>query len=120
MPIDELHLSFNREQENLANRIKEDIRTVSPGTTVILDIIQLKAPWDFEEVYEKFFDYAKSPCFHEEHTRCYIHMTTSSHVEQICLFLLAESRHLAAQLIQPPPRMLRLPRKGFQRGAYGH
>lgn len=104
LPIDELHLIFNREYANLAERVKSDIASVSPETNVVFDIIQLKDPWDFEEVYEKFYDYAKSPCFHDEKTRYYIHMTTGSHVEQICLFLLAESRHLAAKLIQTTPK----------------
>ena len=104
LPIDELHLIFNSEYRNLAERIKADIKSVSPETKVVFDIIELKNPWDFEEVYEKFYDYAKSPCFHEEKTRYYIHMSTGSHVEQICLFLLAESRHLPAKLVQTTPK----------------
>lgn len=104
LPIDELHLIFNLEHLPLANRIKADIASVSPETNVIFDILQLKNPWDFEEVYEKFYDYSKSPCFHEENTDYYIHMTTGSHVEQICLFLLAESRHFPAKLIQTTPK----------------
>ena len=104
LPIDELHLIFNKEHTSLANRVKADIRSVSPETKVIFDIIQLKDPWDFEEVYEKFYDFAKRPCFHEEKTHYYIHMSTGSHVEQICLFLLAESRHLPAKLVQTTPK----------------
>ena len=104
LPINELHLIFNKEHTSLAERVKADIRSVSPETKVIFDIIQLKDPWDFEEVYEKFYDFAKRPCFHEEKTRYYIHMSTGSHVEQICLFLLAESRHLPAKLVQTTPK----------------
>ena len=104
LPIDELHLILNKEYMPLAERIKADIRSVSPETKVIFDIIQLKDPWDFEEVYGKFYDYSKSPCFHKEQTNYYIHMSTGSHVEQICLFLLAESRHLAAKLVQTTPK----------------
>ena len=104
LPIDELHLIFNKEHTSLANRVKADIRSVSPETKVVFDIIQLKDPWDFEEVYEKFYDFAKRPCFHEEKTHYYIHMSTGSHVEQICLFLLAESRHLPAKLVQTTPK----------------
>ncbi len=104
LPIDELHLIFNKEHSRLAERIKADIKSVSPETTVVFDIINLKDPWDFEEVYEKFYDYSKSPCFHEEKTHYYIHISTGSHVEQICLFLLAESRHLPAKLIQTSPK----------------
>ena len=104
LPIDELHLILNKEFMPLAERVKADIKSVSPETKVIFDIVQLKDPWDFEEVYGKFYDYAKSPCFHKEKTNYYIHISTGSHVEQICLFLLAESRHLAAKLVQTTPK----------------
>ena len=104
LPINELHLIFNKEFTNLAERVKADIKSVSPETKVIFDIIELNDPWDFEEVYSKFYAYSKQPCFHEERTAYYIHMSTGSHVEQICLFLLAESRHLAAKLVQTTPK----------------
>jgi transcriptional regulatory protein RtcR len=104
LPIDELHLILNKEFLPLAERVSADIKSVSPRTKVVFDIIQLKDPWDFEEVYGKFYDYAKSPCFHKERTNYYIHISTGSHVEQICLFLLAESRHLAAKLVQTTPK----------------
>ena len=104
LPIDELHLIFDSAYRNLAERITADIKSVSPETKVVFDVIELKDPWDFEEVYEKFYDYSKKPCFHEERTHYYVHMSTGSHVEQICLFLLAESRHLPAKLIQTTPK----------------
>lgn len=104
LPIDELHLIFNKAYTNLAERIKADIKSVSPETNVVFDIIELNDPWDFEEVYAKFYDYAKSPAFHEEKTNYYIHISTGSHVEQICLFLLAESRHLSGKLVQTSPK----------------
>ena len=104
LPIDELHLIFNKEYQQLAERVKADIKSVSPETKVIFDIIQLKDPWDFEEVYGKFYDYSKSPCFHEEKTSYYIHISTGSHVEKICLFLLVESHHLNAKIVQSSPK----------------
>ena len=102
--IDELHLILNAEFIPLAEQVRADIATVSPETNVVFDIVELTDPWDFEEVYGKFYDYAKKPCFHEETTSYYIHITTGSHVEQICLFLLAESHHLRAKLVQTSPR----------------
>ncbi len=104
LPIDELHLILNKEYMSLAERVKTDIESVSPETKVVFDIIQLKDPWDFEEVYGKFYDYAKSPCFHKEKTNYYIHISTGSHVEQICLFLLVESHHLSAKIVQTSPK----------------
>lgn len=104
LPIDELHLILDKEFLPLAERVKADINSVSPETNVIFDIVNLKDPWDFEEVYAKFYDYAKAPCFHEEKTNYFIHISTGSHVEQICLFLLAESHHLPGKLVQTSPK----------------
>ena len=104
LPIDELHIIYNKAYKDLAERIKADIRSVSPETKVVLDNIELKDPWDFEEVYSKFYDYSKSPCFHEEKTSYYIHISTGSHVEKICLFLLVESHHLNAKIVQSSPK----------------
>ncbi|MBR4170784.1 MAG: RNA repair transcriptional activator RtcR [Kiritimatiellae bacterium] len=104
LPIDELHLIFNEAFMSLAERIRADIKLVSPKTTVIFDIIELVNPWDFEEVFEKFYDYIQSRCFHDDKRQYYIHMSTGSHVEQICLFLLAESHCIRAKLVQTTPK----------------
>ena len=40
LPIDELHLIFNKAYTNLAERIKADIKSVSPETNVVFDIIE--------------------------------------------------------------------------------
>lgn len=103
-PVDELHLILGKAFQSLGTRIKEDIATVSPRTKVVFDFIELKDPWDIEEVYEKFYDYARRPCFHEEATRYYVHISTGSHVEKICLFLLTESRHIPGKLVQSSPK----------------
>ena len=104
LPIDELHIIYNKAYRDLADRIKADIKTVSPDTKVVLDNIELKDPWDFEEVYSKFYDYLKLPCFHEDKTSYYIHISTGTHVEKICLFLLVESHHLNAKIVQSSPK----------------
>lgn len=103
LPINELHLIFDKDFLSLAKRIKDDIAEVSPKTTVIFDIVNLNDPWDFEEVYAKFYDYSKNECFRDETADYYIHISTGSHVEQICLFILAESHHLPGKLIQTIP-----------------
>lgn len=115
--IDELHLVCAPMHGRLVEQLKADIGQVSPGTTVAIDFIDLKAPWDFEEVYGKFYDYAQGKCFHEEQTQYYVHITTGSHVEQICLFLLAESRHLPGKLLQTSPGRGRA--QGDPRGTVG-
>ena len=114
--IDELHLIFGREYMSLAERIKGDVAQVSPETEVVFDLIELNDPWDFEEVYGKFYDYAKSLRFHEDDTQYLVHMSTGSHVEQICLFLLTESRHLPGRLVQTSPVDRRARQSGDPRG----
>ena len=62
--------------------------------------------WDFEQVYGALHDFATSYPFAPEQEDYLVHVTTGTHVVQICLFLLTESRHLPARLIQasPPPQ----------------
>ena len=115
LPIDELHLVFDANKfEPLADRVRADIARVSPKTRVVYEQIALRDPWDFEEVYAAFHDLAAKDCFHREGTDLYIHISTGSHVEQICLFLLAESRHLPGRLVQTSPN------EGHGRGAESH
>ena len=89
----------------LASRLAEDIRTVSPETTVRTGEIALRDPWDFEEVYGVLADWARAYPFDPEREDYLVHITTGSHVMQICLFLLTESRRMPARLVQtgPPP-----------------
>lgn len=48
------------------------------------------------------FEFARRYRF-DDREEYLIHITTGTHVAQICLFLLAESRHLPAKLIQTQP-----------------
>ena len=67
--------------------------------------MEIKDPWDFEEVYGALFDFAHDYGFDDEREEYHIHLTTGTHVAQICWFLLAESRHIPAKLAQTgPPR----------------
>ena len=59
--------------------------------------------WDFEEVYGNLHDFARAYPFDTDAEDYLVHITTGSHVEQICLFLLTESRHLPGRLLQTSP-----------------
>src|SRR5262249_22759641 len=91
----------------LAETVRDDIRRVSPETEVHLVVDPTSDPWDFEEVYASLHDFARSYRFDPETDDYLVHITTGSHVAQICLFLLTESRHLPGRLLQtsPPPGM---------------
>lgn len=63
----------------------------------------MKGPWDFEEVYGALHDFAKSYPFNPDKEEHYIHITTGTHVAQICLFLLTEAHYFPGKLIQTSP-----------------
>lgn len=86
----------------LARLVAADIASVSPDTEVRLHAVDNPNPWDFEEVYGVLFEFARRYAF-DDREEYLIHITTGTHVAQICLFLLAESRHLPAKLIQTQP-----------------
>ena len=100
-----LVLFTERRYTQMFDMVAADIATVSPETTVERRNIGLRDPWDFEEVFDKLFQQAKELALDPEHDDVLVHVTTGSHVAQICLFLLTETRHFPARLLQTgPPR----------------
>ncbi len=89
--------------DELARGVAKDLRQVSPETEVRIRSIEMKNAWDFEEVYGALHDFARSYPFEPEKEDYLVHITTGTHVAQICLFLLTESRHLPARLLQTSP-----------------
>lgn len=101
--IDQFELLHPTDHTTLANRLRDDIATCSPETNVALHSVDFDDPWDFEEVFGKLHDFTRAYEFDTERKNYFIHMTTGSHVQQICLFLLTESRHLPGVLLQSSP-----------------
>src|SRR5574343_71522 len=99
-PLHRLHLLHDNHSLQLAQLTADDIRRVSPDTEVVLETCNLRDPWDFEEVYAALHDFAAAYPFDSEHEDYLLHITTGTHVAQICWFLLAESRHIPARLLQ--------------------
>ena len=98
--VDEYHLVYNRGYRELAEKVQKRIEEESVATEVYLDEIELKDPWDFDEVSVKFFDYVKKSCFHRDNTEYLVHINTGTNVERICLFWLVYSNYIRARLIQ--------------------
>jgi transcriptional regulatory protein RtcR len=101
--IDRFELFVSGRYKGLAGRIKGDITTVSPETEVLFRELEVKNPWDFEEVYETLHDFASDYPFDTEREEYLVNITTGTHVAQICLFLLTEARFLPAKLLQSSP-----------------
>ncbi|MEZ6197756.1 MAG: RNA repair transcriptional activator RtcR [Planctomycetota bacterium] len=92
-----------RRYEKLARQVAEDIVTASPETKVVDHEIAFADAWDFESVFETLLGFARDHPFDPENEDYLVHITTGTHVAQICLFLLTESRHLPARLLQSSP-----------------
>ncbi|MDR2848981.1 MAG: RNA repair transcriptional activator RtcR [Verrucomicrobiota bacterium] len=100
--VDRYHLIYSARFASLAREVMTDIAHVSPETKIVPELIEFSDPWDFEEVYGKLYDFARglSPKSGEQ---VYVNISTGTHVAQICFFLLVESRHLPAKIIQTSP-----------------
>jgi transcriptional regulatory protein RtcR len=101
--VNRFELIHGRRDTLLATVVKEDIQSVSPETEIRLHEIEFGDPWDFERVYECLFQFAHAYTFDTEREDYLIHITTGTHVAQICLFLLTESRYLPGRLLQTSP-----------------
>lgn len=97
--VDPAHVSTGRE-------VATDIATVSPETEVVQHALAFEDPWDFEEVYGALLDFARAYPFQPDREDYLVHVTTGTHVAQICLFLLVEARYVPGRLVQvgPPSR----------------
>lgn len=112
--IDRFELLYAPSEEELAQFVRTDIATVSPETSVRLHEYDTPDPWDFETVFASLFEFASNYPFKTDDEDYYIHISTGTHVQQICLFLLAESNHLPGPLIQSSPAK----RKNNSAGVY--
>ena len=98
-----MELFYSEKYQTLAERVRDDIHALRPNTQVNLINMELANPWDFSEVYTKLHDWAASYPFDTESENYYTHITTGTHVAQICLFLLVESRQIPSVLPQTAP-----------------
>ncbi len=113
--IDRFELLAGDSHETLARQVAGDVARVSPETEVRLRRLDVADPWDFEEVFAALLDFADGAAFDPEAEDYLVHITTGTHVAQICLFLLTEARYFPARLLQTaPPRR----RRGAGPGRY--
>jgi transcriptional regulatory protein RtcR len=101
--IHRFELLYQQKFGSLAGILAKDIERASPETAVREVPIDINDPWDFEEVYGALHDFARSYPWKPEREDYLVHITTGTHVEQICLFLLTESRYMPGKLVQASP-----------------
>jgi transcriptional regulatory protein RtcR len=105
MVIDRFELLYTDKFSRIAAEVRQDIGAVSPETEVAMRNLPIEDAWDFGEVYGTLFDFARGYPFDLEREEYWIHITTGTHVAQICMFLMTEARYFPARLLQTsPPR----------------
>jgi transcriptional regulatory protein RtcR len=103
--VKRLELLYTGKHGDLVKQVAQDIGAVSPETEVVSHHLPIADPWDFEEVYGHLFDFTKNYSFDPDREEYWIHITTGTHVAQICLFLMTEARYLPGKILQTsPPR----------------
>ncbi len=100
--IDRFHLLCSHRDVSLADQVKADIAAISPETEVKIEFVEFKNPWDFEEVFSGMLDYSHQYKF-KENEEYLMHITTGTHVTQICTFLLTEAGFFPGKLLQTGP-----------------
>lgn len=83
----------------LARQVAEDISRVSPDTEVVAHVLDVKDPWDFAAMYGALHEFARQYPY-VDGEQYHVHLTTGTHVGQICLFLLTEARYFPATLLE--------------------
>lgn len=103
LPVKRLELLYDPKFHALATQVMEDVSACSLETQVVPRELALKDPWDFQEVYEKLYDWVRAYPFDPEHEDYLIHLTTGTHVVQICWFLLNEANYVPGRILQTSP-----------------
>ncbi len=98
-----VELFVGAEFMELANKVTSDIHAINPDVQVNAVPMPLTNPWDFSEVYEKLSDWASTYPFDTDNYEYLTHITTGTHVAQICLFLLVERCQIPSLLLQTSP-----------------
>lgn len=101
--VERFELLYEPKFTALCEVVCQDVRSVSPETQINSHRVPFDNPWDFEAVYAALHDFARAYPFKPDEEDYLVHITTGSHVAQICLFLLTEARYLPAKLLQTAP-----------------
>lgn len=106
--VDRFELLVPPNASRLSERVIKDIRSVSPETQLSAHPFDVQDPWDFEEVYTALLDLIQSLEFDPLQEDYLVHISTGTHVMQICWYLMTEARFVPGRLLQSSPS----PQKG--------
>ena len=101
--VHRLELLHSGRHTHLIDQVRADIGKVSPDTEVRPATLAIDDPWDFGQVYAALHDYARDYPFKPDKEEYWVHITTGTHVAQICMFLMTEARYFPGVLLQTAP-----------------
>ncbi len=97
---DQLELFISKaEHLPLAQQVSQDVQSLRGSVAVRTHMLDIQDPWNFQQVYAALHDFARAYEFQDD-TEYYEHLTTGTHVAQICLFLLLEARYFPARIVE--------------------
>jgi transcriptional regulatory protein RtcR len=99
----ELLISHGEASAQLGQQVLADLAERRPGLQVRLHTLPPTPLWDLEAVYDVLAEHAAGMAFDEERHDVLAHVTTGTHIMQICMYLLVESRILPGRLLQTNP-----------------
>ena len=103
--LDRFHLLHLKPHIEMARKVAQDMREILPSLEVELVELPIHNAWDFEAVYATLLDVSRKLALDPSRHEVFVHLTTGSHVQQICLFLLTEARFFPGRILQTnPPR----------------
>lgn len=100
--IDELVILCSENDLSLAEDIQTDFQDISPSSDVRIETLGFESPWDLETSYIELKDFIDGEKLSSRDDN-YFHITTGSHIQQIVVFLLTESRIFPGKLLQTAP-----------------
>lgn len=102
-PVHRMELLYEPDYLRLGQKVMQDVKSISPQTEVAMVETDWHDPWDFAEVYAFLYEYAQHYPFDTKNENYYLNISTGTHVNQICMFLLSEAQLIPSRLVQVSP-----------------
>ncbi|WP_020406984.1 RNA repair transcriptional activator RtcR family protein [Hahella ganghwensis] len=101
--VTQIHLLYDNEQL-LAEEVKEDIEQLNSDISVSLHQVKFGDPWELAEVHLTLVDFVEKEAatFRSDYEYLF-HITTGTHIQQICIYKLVEGRYFPGKILQTAP-----------------
>ena len=101
--VDELVLLYQEDEKKLLDMTIKDAEQMCLNIKITPYQVSYDDPWDLEQVYSQLYGFAEDYTFDRERNNYFFHITTGTHVAQICIYLLTEANYFPGKLIQSSP-----------------